>query len=136
MIWIALYSATLTVFLALDVPWLRRVMQPMFEARVGHLLRPDPRLDVAGLFYAFYVVGIVWFAGMPGLKAGSPGLAALNGGILGLMCFATYEFTNMATLRGWSWTLVAADIAWGALLTAVSAALGVAIVRALAPGGV
>ncbi|WP_339951683.1 DUF2177 family protein [uncultured Albimonas sp.] len=129
----ALYLATFAVFLVLDALMLTMVMKPLFDRHVGALMLEDPKYAVAGAFYVAYVAGILWFAGWPALAPGGGGWrsAALNGAILGLLAYATYEFVNMATLKGWSWQTVALDTLWGGVLTGVSAAGGVAIVQAL-----
>ncbi|MEM9049365.1 MAG: DUF2177 family protein [Pseudomonadota bacterium] len=132
---VLLYGAVLVPFLAIDAVWLRLVMLPIFERHVGPLMAETPRYEVAAIFYLFYIAGIVWFAAWPGLKAGSPGLALGNGILLGLLAYGTYEATNMATLKGWSWQMVVADTAWGAGLTGVAAALGVVVLRALGKTG-
>jgi uncharacterized membrane protein len=133
-----LYLATAVPFLLVDAVMLTLVMKPLFSRHVGEMLLPRPELATAGLFYAAYAAGIVWFAGLPALRgAGGPefapdlGTALLNGAILGALAYGTYEFTNKATLAGWSWSMVAADLAWGTVLTAGSAALGVWLVSAL-----
>ena len=81
-------------------------------------------LFVALGFYVFYVAGVLYFAVLPGLAEQSLGKAAFNGALLGFLAYGTYEATNMATLRGWSWQMVAADVAWGAVLTATVAGIG------------
>jgi uncharacterized membrane protein len=130
---VAAYVAMAAAFLVIDAVWLVRVARPLFERHVPDLLADQVRLLPAALFYVLFVAGIIWFAVLPGLKSGYAG-AALNGALLGLMCYATYEATNMATLKGWSWTMVLADTAWGAALTAITACIGLAVLRAFQPG--
>lgn len=117
------FAVTLVVFLGLDALWLRFVIRPVFEADVPGLLADSPRLGVAALFYVGYCAGIVWFAVRPAAEGGL-GAAALNGFLLGLVAYGCYEFTNMATLSGWTWRMVAMDVTWGAVLTAVAATAG------------
>lgn len=126
-----LYLCTAIPFLAIDAVMLSLVMKPLFARHVGEMLLARPDLTTAGVFYALYAAGVVWFAGWPALKAaGGPdyGAALLNGAILGALAYGTYEFTNKATLKGWSWSMVAVDVTWGTVLTAGSAALGVWLV--------
>lgn len=125
MTFIGLYLATLVIFLAIDVVWLRLVALPLFERHIGSIMREKPDLAVAGGFYAFYGIGLVYFAASPGLAAGSPGVAFFNGGLLGLLAYGTYESTNMATLKGWAWPMVVTDTLWGGFLSGLSAALAV-----------
>ena len=130
-----LYLVTAGVFLILDAIMLSTVMKPLFEAHVGDLMAEQLRLAPATLFYLFYVAGVLWFVSLPALRADAPLNALLAGAFLGAIAYGTYEFTNLATLRGWSWRMVAADVTWGAVLTAVSAWSGVMAARALSPGG-
>jgi uncharacterized membrane protein len=83
-----------------------------------------PRMDAAAAFYLLYPAGVVHFAARPGAMAGDLGLAARQGALLGLMAYGTYELTNLATLQGWQWSMVAVDMVWGAVLTAGAAAAG------------
>jgi uncharacterized membrane protein len=128
---VAVYVATLVAFLAIDAVALKFMMYPLFSRHVGDLLREQMQLGVAAGFYLFYVAGVLYFAVMPGLKAESLGLAALNGAILGFLAYGTYEATNMATLRGWSWAMVATDVTWGTFLTMLTAVIGYLVARAL-----
>ncbi len=121
-VWI--YLVSLVFFLAVDAVWLRLVMQPMFEAEVGALLRENFRFEAAAGFYALYIAGIMYFATIPTLQAGGAADAALNGAILGFLAYGTYEATNMTTLKGWTWQMVLVDTGWGVALTAAVAVVG------------
>ena len=87
------------------------------------------RLGPAAAFYAFYIVGVLYFVSVPALRDGAPVQAALAGALLGLMCYGTYEFTSLAIMRDWSWQQVIADTAWGGFLTGFSAWAGVMVAR-------
>jgi uncharacterized membrane protein len=128
---IVLYLATAIVFLAIDAIWLKLVMRPLFERNVGSLLADDIRLAPAAGFYLLYCAGILWFATADGMSNGAWGKAVLNAALFGFFCYGTYEATNFATLRGWTWQMVAIDVAWGTALTAASALAGMAITKAL-----
>ncbi len=67
---------------------------------------------------------MVFLAVRPAVQAGSFTLALLNGAVLGLCAYATYDLTNMATLKTWPIHVAALDIAWGTVLTAVAASAG------------
>ena len=128
---LVLYLVTAAVFLALDAVMLKAVMRPLFEARISDWLRDDIRLAPAAACYLAYAAGGVWLAGLPALRAGAPGQALVTGALLGALAYGTYEFTNYATLSRWTPEMVAIDLAWGTVLTGVSAWLGVLAARAV-----
>lgn len=130
MVYISLYLVTAIVFLMLDVMMLKKVLYPLFSSNIGTIMNEDPKMGPAAVFYLFYVGGIIWFASLPALASGQPSQAFVAGFILGLLAYGTYEFTNFATLRGWSAQMVAVDVTWGAVLTGTSAWVGVVAVRA------
>jgi uncharacterized membrane protein len=123
------FAAVVVAFLAIDVLWISRVVRPMYDQQVGGLLRAEPRVGAAAVFYLIYAAGIVYFAVRPALQSGGVRLAMLNGAIFGGLAYGTYAFTNHAVLKGWTFTLVVADVAWGIVLTAVTAACGLFAAR-------
>jgi uncharacterized membrane protein len=126
------YVTTAVVFLAIDYVWLSQVATRFYFDRIGHLLMDKPNLAVAALFYLFYVVGLVIFAVAPALKSGSLGLAILYGALFGFFTYATYDVTNLATLRNWPVIVAVVDVAWGTALSAVAAAAGYILTRQIA----
>jgi uncharacterized membrane protein len=126
-----LYGATAIVFFGLDALGLRFIVKPVFDTHVGELFADPMRLGPAAVFYLGYVAGVLWFVSYPALRSGTALDAALNGAVLGLMCYATYEFSNYATLEAWSLEQVVIDCTWGTVLTGVSAWAGVVVTRAL-----
>ncbi|TCS67422.1 DUF2177 family protein [Primorskyibacter sedentarius] len=128
---IILYVSTAVVFLGLDAVMLKTVMRPLFERHIGNTLSETLNLGAAAGFYLFYVAGLIYFVSLPALRADAPPQAFFTGALLGAMAYGTYEFTNFATLKGWHWHMVATDLAWGTVLTGVSALAGVLITRAL-----
>lgn len=129
MIHVLLYISTAIVFLALDVVMLKKVMYPLFSANIGPMMLEDLRMGPAAVFYLFYVVGVIWFVSIPALNVGSIAQAFFAGAVLGALAYGTYEFTNFATLKGWTAQMVMVDVIWGAVLTGTSAAVGVAVTK-------
>jgi len=121
--YVVAYLATAVVFFGLDFIWLTRALG-FYREHVGDLLLDKPKLGYAAAFYAVYVVGIVGLAVIPALNGGSWTSALLAGALLGLVAYGTYDMTNLSTLKGWSLTLSLVDLAWGTMLTAVSATAG------------
>ena len=129
MIHVLLYIVTAIVFLALDVVMLKKVMYPLFSSNIGPMMLEDLRMGPAAVFYLLYVVGVVWFVSIPALNVGSIAQAFFTGAVLGALAYGTYEFTNFATLKGWTAQMVTVDVIWGAVLTGTSAAVGVAVTK-------
>ena len=116
------YLAALTLLLALDAVWLGSVFGPYFYARVGAAALDSPRWLPAAAFYLLYPVGVMAFAVLPAPgNGGSWRHAMARGALLGLVAYATYDLTNLATLKAWTPALALIDIAWGTFATAVSA---------------
>lgn len=127
---VILYGVTVLTFLILDGVMLTLVMKPLFTRHLGDALIHPIRALPALLFYSAYVAGLVWLVAWPALKTGAPVL--VPAAVIGAMAYGTYEFTSYAVMRDWHWQMVATDLAWGTVLTAFSAWLGVAVTRALA----
>ncbi|BBE71369.1 DUF2177 family protein [Oharaeibacter diazotrophicus] len=118
---VAAYLAGVGTFLAVDLLWLSVIARDIYRREIGALLLERPLVGPAAAFYLIYVAGVVVFAVNPALSSSNWTTAALYGGLLGMLCYGTYDVTNLATLRNWSSTIVVVDIAWGTLLTAVTA---------------
>lgn len=126
---IILYISTAVIFLALDAIMLGRVMKPLFESHIGHMMLTEIRMVPAVLFYLAYVAGLVWLISLPALRSGAPLQALIGGAVIGAMAYGTYEFTSYAIMRDWHPAMVATDLAWGTVLTGFSAWAGVMITR-------
>ncbi|KAF5032179.1 hypothetical protein DSECCO2_619960 [anaerobic digester metagenome] len=116
MFWVKLYLATIPVFFAIDMLWLGVLARSFYQTNLRHLLSPEVNWPAAFVFYFIYIAGILLFAVRPGLEAQSLGRACLWGALFGFFTYATYDLTNLATLRDWPLNVVLVDIAWGTLL--------------------
>src|SRR5579871_5212829 len=123
------YVATLAAFLAIDFIWLFLIAKPIYTAELGGLLRREPNLISAGVFYLLYASGLTLFAIVPGLEADSALRSMVLGAALGLVAYGTYDLTNLASLNGFSLRIALIDIAWGTAASAATAALVAASVR-------
>jgi len=114
--YLKLYLLTVPVFFAIDLLWLGVVAKNFYQNNLAHLLSPAVNWPAAFLFYFMYIAGIILFAVKPGLDAQSFARAALWGALFGFFTYATYDLTNLATLRDWPLKVVVIDILWGSLL--------------------
>lgn len=129
-----LYAGTALAFFAIDLVWLGVVAQGFYERQIGFLLADDVRWGAAGLFYAIYIAGILVFAVLPGLDAGSLARTAALGAFLGFFAYATFDLTSLALFEGFPTRVVVVDMAWGTALTASVASVGYALGRWLGMG--
>jgi uncharacterized membrane protein len=116
------YLCTLVILLPLDFIFLGAVGKKLFADNVGDMTLATPRMVPAILFYIVYLIGIVVFVNGAGPADWAHNV--LYGAAFGLFCYATFELTNMALLKHWEWAVVVPDIAWGAVVTAISASVG------------
>ena len=123
------FIGTLIAFLIIDLVWIVGVVRPMYDRQLGELLRTNPQLGAAAVFYLMYAAGIVFFAVLPGVQAGGMRTALVNGAVLGGLAYGTYAFTNYALVKGWTLSLAVADFGWGIVLTAITAAAGLFAAR-------
>ncbi len=118
-----LYALTVPVFFAVDMVWLGLIAKPFYARHIGHLMAAKVRWTPALLFYFLYIAGILFFAVLPAVERGSLGRAVLAGALLGLLAYATYDLTNLATLRDWPLLVTVIDLVWGMVLTGGVAAV-------------
>ncbi len=123
------YAGAAIAMLALDVIWLSTAAGLLYRPQLGGLLADAFRVGPAAAFYALYLFGVVYFAAAPALKAGGWRKAALNGALLGLVAYGTYDLTNQATLIHWPFIVTAVDLVWGSFLTGASALASYAVAR-------
>lgn len=124
-----LYFTTLLIFLAIDALWLGAVAPAFYRSQIGHLMAGTPDLLAAGVFYLLYVAVLVYFVVEPASRAGTVREAFLRGALFGLVTYATYDLTNLATLRDWPLLVTVVDLAWGTILTATTAAVSVWVAK-------
>lgn len=117
-----LYLFAALIILAVDIIWLTAIARSIYVAEIGGLLKKSPDLVAALAFYVLYVAGLTFFVLMPSFEAGSVVRAALTGAFFGLVAYATYDLTNLATLEGFTTRIALIDMGWGAGLTALASA--------------
>ena len=123
------YLLTFIVFLAVDMLWLGIVAKNLYQKYLGAFLTDRVNWTAAFIFYLIYVVGISIFAIYPAVNKGSAFNAVLMGALFGFFTYATYDLTNLATLKGWPLQIVFIDIIWGAVLSAIVSISGFYIVK-------
>lgn len=123
------YLLTFGVFLIVDLLWLGIIAKNIYQKYLGGFLTDSVNWTAAFIFYFIYVVGISIFAIYPSVNKDSVYNAILMGALFGFFTYATYDLTNLATLKGWPLPIVFIDIIWGSVLSAVVSFSGFYIVK-------
>ena len=113
-----LYAIALPVFFAIDMVWLGLVASNFYKAQIGFLLKSDVNWTAAILFYLLFIVGLVLFVIAPAVEKASWMHALFFGALFGLITYATYDLTNLATMKDWPLLVTIVDLAWGTVLGA------------------
>jgi len=111
------YSVSAVVMLALDLLWLGVLAPPLYQRTIGPLLRPQPDLVAAALFYAIYLMGVNELVIRAFPRGTRLAAVAARGALFGFVAYATFDLTAQAVLKDWSWLTTVVDMAWGTLLT-------------------
>lgn len=116
---IKLYAIALPIFFAIDMVWLGLVAKNFYKNQIGILMKPDINWTAGIAFYLIFIFGVVLFVIMPAVEKGSWMHALLFGALFGLIAYATYDLTNLSTLKDWPLAVTLVDLAWGATLAAL-----------------
>lgn len=111
------YLIATVTFFVIDMAWLGFFARSFYKAKLGFILSDKVNWPAAIIFYLIYIGGILFFAVLPALLEQNWMLALINGAVLGMLCYATYDLTNMATIDKWPLVVVIVDIIWGIVLT-------------------
>jgi len=119
-----LYGMSLAVFLVIDMIWLGVIARGLYRRHLAHLLSPRPNWPAAIVFYLLFVGGVLTFVVLPAISQQSLLHALTYGLLFGLITYATYDLTNLATLRDWPLLITVVDLLWGSVLCAIVSVSG------------
>jgi uncharacterized membrane protein len=128
---VKIYGITFVIFLILDGVWLGVISPGLYQEHIGHLLAEEVNWPAAALFYLLFIAGLVFFAIKPSLLQNSWKAALRNGAFFGLICYATYDLTNHATMRDWPLLITVIDLLWGTFICGISSLVSFFAVRKL-----
>lgn len=122
--YLKLYLVTLIAFFAIDMVWLGLVAPMFYRKHLGFLLAPSTNWLAAIIFYLLFIVGILVFVVLPGLEINSLNTTLWRAALFGLVTYATYDLTNLATVKIWPMIVSIVDIAWGIILSVLVSLIG------------
>lgn len=125
--YIKLYLSTVPIFFVIDILWLGVIARGFYRRQLGFILSPQVNWAAAVIFYLIYIAGILFFAVRPAITTNSWRQAAVLGALFGLFTYATYDLTNLATIKDWPMLIVIIDILWGISLCTLVSTISFAI---------
>ena len=115
--YVKMYGIAFIIFLLIDAIWLGLVAPKFYKAQIGHLMAESPNLIAALVFYLIFIIGVVYFVINPAIEAQSLSKVIVGGLLFGFITYATYDLTNLATLKDWPITVTIVDLIWGTFLS-------------------
>ncbi len=112
-----LYFIALPVFFIIDMIWLGLVAKNFYRSQIGFLMKPDINWGAAILFYLLFIAGLVFFVLSPAMERKSITYLIMTAAFYGLLTYATYDLTNLATLKDWPLFITIIDLIWGMVLS-------------------
>ncbi len=121
---IKLYLVVLGSFFLIDMVWLGLAAKKFYREQLGFIMSEKVNWPAAIVFYLFFITGLIFFVIYPAIERGSFWYALLSGAFFGFICYATYDLTNLATLKNWPLKVTLVDLAWGSTLSALLSIIG------------
>lgn len=113
-----LYLIAFPVFLAIDMVWLTLIAKNFYAKQIGYLMAKNPNLFAAFIFYLIFIAGLIVFVITPALDKKMWTQALLAGLFFGLVTYATYDLTNLTTIKDWPLIVTIVDLIWGMFVSA------------------
>lgn len=126
-----LYLIALPVFFAIDMLWLGLIAKNFYAQQIGSLMKSDVNWLAAIIFYLIFLTGLVVFVIAPAVDQKSWTHALVMGAFFGLVCYATYDLTNLAVAKDWPLLVTVVDMIWGMILSASVSVITFLIARQL-----
>lgn len=118
-----LYLIATGIFFTIDMVWLGVIAKNLYAKHLGYLMATNINWLAAIIFYLLFIVGLVIFVISPGIASGSLAKTAFLAALFGLVTYATYDLTNLATIRNWPLLITIIDLVWGATLSTLVSVL-------------
>jgi uncharacterized membrane protein len=115
---VKLFLIALPIFVVIDMAWLVLVAKKFYQQQIGFLMKPDINWYAAIIFYLMFIAGLVIFVISPAVEKHSWVHAVFFGALFGLITYATYDLTNLATMKDWPLLVTVVDLIWGTVLAA------------------
>lgn len=129
--YLKIYAISLVVFLSIDALWLLVISKKLYSQEIGHLMANTPNLIAAAVFYLIFLVALIYFVINPAVETGDVVKLLISAALFGFVTYATYDLTNLATLKDWPLKITIIDLIWGTSLATIVSYLTYIIYKAL-----
>lgn len=116
---IKLYLISLPIFFVIDIIWLALIANNFYQKHLGFFMASKINWPSALIFYFLYIGGLIIFVIMPSITRNSWINTLLYGAFFGLVCYATYDLSNLATLKNWPLMVTIVDLIWGTFVSSL-----------------
>lgn len=123
------FVITFVVFMAIDLIWLGFIAKNLYSKYLGYIMTDKVNWGAAILFYVLFIIGLLFFVITPALDQNSWTYALGAGALYGLLTYATYDLTNLATLKDWPITITVIDMVWGTILATMTSIISFSIIQ-------
>ena len=115
--YLKMYIIAFIAFILIDGIWLLLISKNLYQNEIGHLMADKAKLIPAIIFYLIFLVGLVYFVINPAIVSKDVIKLLLSAALFGLVTYATYDLTNLATLKNWPLKITVIDLIWGTSLS-------------------
>lgn len=115
--WLLYYGITLTVFMVIDLIWLGFIAKDLYSKYLGYLMSDKVNWIAALVFYLIFIGGVCYFVLYPSLLDQNITNLLIRAALFGFITYATYDLTNLATIKDWPINITIIDLIWGTTLS-------------------
>ncbi len=116
---IKLYLIALPIFIGIDMAWLGLIAKNFYQEQIGFLMKSNINFPAAIIFYLLFIAGLILFVINPAMEKHSWLHALLFGALFGLITYATYDLTNLASIKDWPILVTIVDLIWGTVVASL-----------------
>jgi uncharacterized membrane protein len=125
------YGIVLVVFFAIDMIWLGVIAKNIYSKYLGYLMSPKVNWMAAFMFYLLFILGLLVFVIQPALVSQSFPDLLMKAALFGLVTYATYDLTNLATIKDWPVLITVIDLTWGMSLSVIVSSISYLVLNLL-----
>lgn len=117
--------------MVIDLIWLGFVAKDLYSKYLGYLMADKVNWLAALIFYLVFIGGVCYFVLYPSLMDKNIMNLIIRAVLFGFITYATYDLTNLATLKDWPIHITIIDLVWGTTLSTSVSVISYFIIKLL-----